>query len=136
MNVMTSRFSDDLRAIQPDDPYSRTPYDLRVDDLGDKRLAEVLLLSRLLGDLMLNPPDDPGGFLLLIQRDGLLSFSRRFFGSLFDRLLVRVHFPACPPRCDLLDCVAARSDEFGFANYEVVPTPKTLDPLDQQKSPF
>lgn len=32
--------------------------------------------------------------------------------------------------------VAARSNEFGFANYEVVPTPQVLDPLDQQKSPF
>ena len=32
--------------------------------------------------------------------------------------------------------VAARSNEFGFANYEVVPTPQALDPLDQQKSPF
>jgi len=31
---------------------------------------------------------------------------------------------------------AARSNEFGYANYEVVPTPKTLDPLDQPKSPF
>jgi hypothetical protein len=31
---------------------------------------------------------------------------------------------------------AARSNEFGFANYEVVPTPQTLDPVDQQKSPF
>jgi len=32
--------------------------------------------------------------------------------------------------------LAARSNEFGYANYEVVPTPKTLDPLDQPKSPF
>ncbi|WP_426127693.1 hypothetical protein [Pararhizobium sp. PWRC1-1] len=31
---------------------------------------------------------------------------------------------------------AARSNEFGYANYEVVPTPKMLDPLAQQKSPF
>jgi hypothetical protein len=31
---------------------------------------------------------------------------------------------------------AARSNEFGYANYEVVPTPQTLDPVDQQKSPF
>jgi hypothetical protein len=31
---------------------------------------------------------------------------------------------------------AARSNEFGFANYEVVPTPQALDPLDQSKSPF
>ena len=31
---------------------------------------------------------------------------------------------------------AARSNEFGFANYEVIPTPQALDPLDQQKSPF
>lgn len=31
---------------------------------------------------------------------------------------------------------AARSNEFGYANYEVVPTPQALDPLDQQKSPF
>ena len=29
-----------------------------------------------------------------------------------------------------------RSNEFGFANYEVVPTPLELDPLNQQKSPF
>ena len=32
--------------------------------------------------------------------------------------------------------IAARSNEFGYANYEVVPTPQTLDPLDQPKSPF
>lgn len=32
--------------------------------------------------------------------------------------------------------LAARSNEFGYANYEVVPTPQALDPLDQQKSPF
>jgi hypothetical protein len=31
---------------------------------------------------------------------------------------------------------AARSNEFGYANYEVVPTPQTLDPLDRQKAPF
>ena len=31
---------------------------------------------------------------------------------------------------------AARSNEFGYANYDVVPTPQALDPLDQQKSPF
>ncbi|MBB4167457.1 hypothetical protein FHX09_001288 [Rhizobium sp. BK538] len=31
---------------------------------------------------------------------------------------------------------AARSNEFGYANYEVVPTPQTLDPLTQQKAPF
>ncbi|WP_331372383.1 DUF3604 domain-containing protein [Sinorhizobium chiapasense] len=31
---------------------------------------------------------------------------------------------------------AARSNEFGYANYEVVPTPQALDPLDQQKAPF
>ena len=31
---------------------------------------------------------------------------------------------------------AARSNEFGYANYEVVPTPQALDPLDQPKSPF
>ena len=30
----------------------------------------------------------------------------------------------------------ARSNEFGYANYEVVPTPQALDPLDQPKSPF
>jgi hypothetical protein len=32
--------------------------------------------------------------------------------------------------------LAARSNEFGFANYEVVPTPHELDPLNQAKSPF
>ena len=32
--------------------------------------------------------------------------------------------------------LAARSNEFGFANYEIVPTPQALDPLDQAKSPF
>ncbi|HWK63292.1 MAG TPA: DUF3604 domain-containing protein [Rhizobiaceae bacterium] len=32
--------------------------------------------------------------------------------------------------------LAARSNEFGFANYEVVSTPQVLDPLDQQKPPF
>lgn len=32
--------------------------------------------------------------------------------------------------------LAARSNEFGFANYEVVPTPQMLDPLGEQKSPF
>ena len=32
--------------------------------------------------------------------------------------------------------LAARSNEFGFANYEVVPTPTALDPLTEQKSPF
>ncbi|MDQ0561519.1 hypothetical protein QO004_003313 [Rhizobium mesoamericanum] len=31
---------------------------------------------------------------------------------------------------------AARSNEFGFANYEVVPTPRMLDPLTPQKAPF
>uniref|UniRef100_UPI003F27A276 DUF3604 domain-containing protein n=1 Tax=Rhizobium sp. F40D2 TaxID=3453141 RepID=UPI003F27A276 len=31
---------------------------------------------------------------------------------------------------------AARSNEFGFANYEVVPTPHMLDPLTPQKAPF
>jgi hypothetical protein len=31
---------------------------------------------------------------------------------------------------------AARSNEFGYANYEVVPTPLELDPLKQQKAPF
>ncbi|WSH69851.1 DUF3604 domain-containing protein (plasmid) [Rhizobium ruizarguesonis] len=31
---------------------------------------------------------------------------------------------------------AARSNEFGYANYEVVPTPEALDPLAQQKAPF
>ncbi|UVD60356.1 DUF3604 domain-containing protein (plasmid) [Rhizobium sp. Pop5] len=31
---------------------------------------------------------------------------------------------------------AARSNEFGFANYEVVPTPQMLDPVQQQKAPF
>jgi len=31
---------------------------------------------------------------------------------------------------------AARSNEFGYANYEVVPAPQNLDPLDQQKAPF
>jgi len=32
--------------------------------------------------------------------------------------------------------VAARSNEFGHANYEVVPTPLELDPLNQPKAPF
>jgi hypothetical protein len=31
---------------------------------------------------------------------------------------------------------AARSNEFGFANYEVVPAPQVLDPSNEQKSPF
>jgi hypothetical protein len=31
---------------------------------------------------------------------------------------------------------AARSNEFGFANYEVVSTPLELDPVNQQKAPF
>ncbi|WP_261330762.1 DUF3604 domain-containing protein [Rhizobium leguminosarum] len=31
---------------------------------------------------------------------------------------------------------AARSNEFGYANYEVVPTPKMLDPVGQPKAPF
>ncbi|MDI7863504.1 DUF3604 domain-containing protein [Rhizobiaceae bacterium n13] len=31
---------------------------------------------------------------------------------------------------------AARSNEFGYANYEVVPTPQMLDPLTEHKSPF
>jgi hypothetical protein len=32
--------------------------------------------------------------------------------------------------------MAARNNEFGFVNYEVVPTPTELDPVNQQKSPF
>jgi hypothetical protein len=32
--------------------------------------------------------------------------------------------------------IAARSNEFGYANYEVVPAPLELDPLNQQKAPF
>lgn len=31
---------------------------------------------------------------------------------------------------------AARSNEFGYANYEVVPTPTEVDPLNQPKAPF
>jgi hypothetical protein len=31
---------------------------------------------------------------------------------------------------------AARSNEFGYANYEVIPAPQALDPLEQPKSPF
>jgi hypothetical protein len=32
--------------------------------------------------------------------------------------------------------MAARNNEFGFVNYEVVPTPTELDPVNQQKPPF
>ena len=32
--------------------------------------------------------------------------------------------------------MAARNNEFGFANYEVVPVPTELDPVNQQKAPF
>jgi hypothetical protein len=32
--------------------------------------------------------------------------------------------------------LAARNNEFGFANYEVVPVPTELDPVNQQKAPF
>jgi len=32
--------------------------------------------------------------------------------------------------------MAARNNEFGFVNYEVVPTPTELDPVNHQKSPF